>query len=95
MMELDIQKMLTLSTAHVKKTTPDYLESLNCPVCAFPKGDYGWFIFIGSYDEDYYEEVNIPEDLKAIIVFAKAQECDWLCIDCDGLTTDQLPQYDW
>lgn len=88
---LEIHKMLVLSTAHITRETAEKLENDAYALSTYPREEYGWFIYI-PYDWDEYE---LPEDLKACIKLAKNNNCVWLCLDCDGLTTHNLPVYDW
>jgi hypothetical protein len=94
-MNLEIDKMLTLSTSHLtEKTVTWYLETNNSELVVFPKKDYGYFIFIGS---DYVEELykDIPNDLVEVIKFALKKDCAWLCLDRDAEQIEELDVYPW
>jgi hypothetical protein len=95
---MDIAKILTLSTAHVtSETCNEYLPFGN-PLTAYPKGEYGWFIFAGEPDAYHHErkvEGDVPADLMAALDLARQQGCDWLCLDRDGDETEELPTFDW
>ena len=104
--EVDISKMLHLSTAHVTEDTNTVLQDaldwdlwnvlIQLPV--FAKRNYGFFIFIGSLqgvDESSEDWHGIPDDLKRCIHYALERECDWLCLDCDVEPIDDLTTYDW
>ena len=62
---LDIQKTLTLSTAHISENTCEKLNMKNeinkMGLCVYKKGDFGYFIYI--LKEKTYDNENIPEDL--------------------------------
>lgn len=91
----EINRMITLSTAHIKESTADYLnDETREDLIVYPKLDFGWFICV---DTDCIDEEleRIPEDLAAVIRFAKENDCQWVCLDCDGPIVDDLPQYDW
>ena len=92
---MEIARMLTLSTAHIKEETANFLndESREC-LTVYPKLEFGWFIFL---DTKYFEDELklIPEDLAAVLKYAKESGCEWLCLDSDGPITADLPQYDW
>jgi hypothetical protein len=95
--EYEIAKMLTLSTAHISEETANKLNvkiiyGMNyIPLPIYNKDGYGWFIFVS---EDY-NELNLPDDLKKCLDLATENECEWLCLDCDGLIVPNLPTYDW
>ena len=85
--KLDIAKILTLSTAMLDtEPNTDYLG-----LSVYNKAGYGWFIYIDSVIDDAFD--HLPEDLKACIVFAKEQECEWLCLDTDGEEIEELTIY--
>lgn len=93
--KLDIAKILTLSTAHIKSETATLLDNepntdaLNLSV--YDKAGYGWFIYIDSVIDDAFD--HLPEDLKDCITFAKEQKCEWLCLDADGEEIEELKKY--
>lgn len=93
---LEIQKMITLSTAHITEQTAKLLdkepEKNNMTISVYKKSEYGWFLPIESID---YNTAAIPEDLKKVIAFAKDHGCSWLCLDCDGPILDYLDTYKW
>lgn len=87
---LEIYKMLTISTAHIKGTTAEMLEGLDAPA-VYNKSEYGWFIYLNYLNEDG----SIPDDLAQIIQFAKDKEIMLLCLDCDAETVEELPTYEY
>lgn len=93
--KLEITKMLTLSTAHIKEESAKFLnEERRADLIVYPKREFGWFICL---DTDCFEEElkRIPEDLATVLKFAEENGCEWLCLDCDGPIESDLPQYDW
>lgn len=103
---MEISRMLTISTAHITKETADNLNKdclpLNPEHCSdhafcfhigiavYPKDDYGWFLWIGP------AELSLaPPDLRQCIEFARRHNCEWLCLDCDGLIEGSLQTYEW
>lgn len=96
---MDISSMLTVSTSHISAATATKLDlsqetNGDIGIIYFNKGDYGWFIWLADYD-DYYTDSRIPIDLLKVMKFAKAQNCCWLCLDCDGEVLDYLTVFDW
>ncbi|WP_171778424.1 helix-turn-helix domain-containing protein [Priestia megaterium] len=93
--EVEICRMITLSTGHIERTTRDYLENPDRKeLVVYDKTEYGYFIHL---DSEYLEEIlhNVPKDLLSVIRFAQRNNCEWLCLDCDGPFTDKLPTYEW
>ena len=86
--------MMTISTAHI---TPEMAEAMKdgefmdgeIGIPCYEKSDYGFFIPI---TEDYTPENPI---LSQLFDYAKANNCQWLCLDSDGPEVEMLPTYDW
>lgn len=100
-MAYDIRPFLTLSTAHVTPKTRDWLNAQGeiaaehhrtrqNPEIHVAPNIYGWSFYC---DEDPDE--NFPEDIVAIMKFARAQNCEYVMLDCDGDQLDELPKYVW
>lgn len=93
-MDTLIDKMMTLSTAHISEETAylldDELTVTKWGLIAYEKSAYGWFINLG-FDELF----NVPLDLLHCINYALENGCSWLCLDRDGDEADDLPTYDW
>ena len=101
---MNIAKMLTISTAHIKKETAEFIDSV-CKdnglsnLIVYDKtvrfNDYmevyGWFIYCNVALPD----LNVPEDLLKAMCFTSDNNCDWLCIDRDGDVVDDLDEYEW
>ena len=97
---MEISKMLTISTAHVKEHT---LMLLACEptsnrfpfIGVYPKSGYGYFVYI---DKDAFAQVrehdDVPHDLAAVIDFTIEAGCDILCLDCDGGELKELATYE-
>ena len=101
MKNLDITKMITISTAHITKETADILNaSANYPFVTdlpviYTKGEYGYMIHIPEYYGDEGEFENMPLDLYPVMNLAKENDCEWLCLDRDGEFVDSFETYDW
>ena len=87
---LEIYRILTISTAHIKGTTAELLEGLDAPA-VYSKSEHGWFIYLNYLNDDG----NIPGDLAQVILFAQNKGISILCLDCDADTVDQLPTYEY
>ena len=96
----DIEKCITISTAHIKEETVNFLESLcddknvDCPIVAYKKGDVGYWIYVPS-DFAGITDKKVPSDLWCSIAFAHRNECQWLCLDRDGQIINSLQRFDW
>ena len=86
----EIHKMLTLSTGHITKETSNLLDIDEMETVVYRKDEYGWFVTCWDLDDD-----TLPDDLRACAEYAEKNECDWLCLDCDGPVVDGLPVYHW
>ncbi len=94
--QLEIHKILTLSTTHISKKTADSLNMLNNEdLILYKKDEFGWFIYIIDGDSERINDKSIPDDLAAIIKLAKSKECEIICLDRDACKVDGLFTYDW
>ena len=104
---MEISKMLTLSTAHLRPCTREALtESSLCdmvnsaldwlPVYSKSNGgeEYGWFAYINDIDEPQIRELRDSyEDLYDCIRFAQKHDCEIICFDRDAEELPDLPTY--
>ena len=86
-MSLEIEKMLVLSTSHITG------EAALTRAITYPKSEYGWFVYVPG-------DLNLrgdghPKCLHDCMNFALKHDCHWIMFDCDGLTVEELPSYDW
>lgn len=90
---MEIVKMLTISTAHIKQETAELFNDCDIPfdIGIYDKKSYGWFLF----DWDLSQAIDIPLDLLACFRLAEEHGCTWLCLDCDGEIVKDLPTYEW
>lgn len=94
--ELDITRMLTINTAHIKEETAEKIDEFD--LVTFDKVNFGWFIYIPTEKEDVMEileDKNIPDDLVDCIRLAWENNCNWLCLDRDASEFDELETYEW
>jgi len=94
-----ITKAFEASTCHITKHDTELLGRDDCAICAY-SFEYGWFIFTGSggYDQEEYNGIlayGFSEALVNLLKTAAKHDCKFLCLDCDGFTYDDLPQYKW
>lgn len=89
-----------MSTCHVSEETSKILSDVDSylPINVYNKTNYGWFIYLPTNKnkkEDAEILKELPKDLALLYVFARANECDVICLDCDGEELDELPIYEW
>lgn len=93
-----IRKFLDISTAHLSPEARKLLEAdggdvnLSLDPHGGPSGLYGWWLWAGS---DRNDMEGVPADLIAIMDYAVAHDCDWICFDCDAEEIDGLPLFEW
>ena len=92
-MHSNIEKALTLSTAHITEKTARWLDSKPKELIIYPKRDYGWFISVGELEEEDLR--NVPSDILFLIGCATGTDCSWLQLDRDAAIVDSLPTFDW
>lgn len=99
---LDIQRCLTISTAHIKEDTAIKLDREptlnNMCITVYKKLEYGYWIYCPEDMLDYYDNnkyKKIPEDLWNCMLLAHKNNCEWLCLDCDEELIDELEVYEW
>ena len=101
---MGISKMLTVSTAHIRKETAEFIENVCIDntlskLIVYDKTahyndcseEYGWFIYCNVNLPD----LKVPTDLLKLIKFTKSSGCDWLCLDRDAEIVDGLDFYEW
>jgi hypothetical protein len=93
--ELEVDRMVTLSTCHIKESTAEMMNDYK-DITVYEKSEYGWFMYLNqsALGEDELSK-EIPDDLAAVIRFAKDNNFTILCLDRDGGTVNRLPVYLW
>lgn len=98
--ELEVEKMLVLSTAHILPETREMLdETEEFPVVLIPR-EYGWLLNVPQADIETEDDLKksledeIPADLLACITFAWKIGCEWLLLDSDGPVIAALTSYE-
>lgn len=78
-----IEKVLTLSTAHVPGENPNFGALRYC------EHEYGWVVFLGSEDQP------VPVWLRDIVWYAQKNDCFAVHFDADGPIEKSLRTYQW
>lgn len=102
MTDIWVEKMLTISTAHLRASTcNEWLHEPEKGITAYEKGEYGWFVHAGSHDSLHAERARaasslaMPNELRVVLDFAREHGCEWVCFDRDGDEVVGLVTYEW
>ena len=95
---MEIDKMLTVSTAHISAESNDWLAragsgSEASDIVVYLKADEGYFIYVPERSD--FIEKDIPGDIVKCMELACENGCSWLCLDRDGMEVDEFEVYDW
>lgn len=89
--------MMSLSTGHITEATSQMLNDTpdtSWPVTGGTYGGYGYF-FSTYQARERPRDLDIPDDLWALLCYALENQCSYLMLDQDADLIDGLPQYDW
>ena len=101
--KIEIDRMLTLSTGHLRASTLLLMEGNDIDgIVLWPKADYGYFVWVpdggstairlGAVPFQYPDAV--PNELRLCLEFAREHGCAYVCFDCDGDTVEGLVTYE-
>jgi hypothetical protein len=104
--DLEFQKTLTLSTAHITYEDSQQLIYLSytddpeftSPWMVWDHFGYGWWVRIPDSGEQasWQEAAQIfSPNLLQLMLFALGHDCNWLRLDADGLEAEGLPTFEW
>lgn len=87
---IQIDRMMTVSTAHLSAKTRRVLEFSPIEQLPFAGGptDCGWFAYCWDENDD-----GTPDDIFAAMTFARSHGCEFIRFDRDGPVVDGLPVY--
>jgi hypothetical protein len=93
--QMEIHKMLCLSTAHLTFSTRMLLEQdeLQCSIF-FPKDSHGWFMHVPEPEVLQATLIDAPPDVRDCLTLACARGFQWLMFDSDGPTLNELSLYE-
>ena len=103
-MELEIEKTLVLSTAHITKKDDNLLQKCSnstqdeLPPLVVDIIQCGCKVLVNANDFGVYLEDIIrlfSEGFVKCLMLAYVYDCTWLNLDADGPILDFLPQYNW
>ncbi len=104
-----IDKVLTISTGHLRQSTAIMLDSPNPPVEVYSYPDApGFLVYVpqSKENEDITRanfsdqnsigpEEDIPVELLFLWDMARRSGCRWIMFDADADIIDSLPEFHW
>lgn len=97
-----VHTYIDMSTSHVSAGTMLLLEHgikpVGWPAMTIAPYEYGVFVTVPPRpDDDEGEEawLDLPSDLAAVLLFARAQDAYVVRLDADGDQVDGLDVFDW
>jgi len=108
-MELEIEKSLVVSTAHVKQSDMELLEVENSYPYTVHNTEYGAMVYIVKDmlipveqsieficdGHDLEKLVAFSRDFRRLLRLAQQNDCTWLRLDCDGSEIENLVIHKW
>lgn len=96
-----IDKVLVLSTAHLKQEEAERLDDEDSfALLSYMRWDYGWQFYV-SLDTELetlqknWASLGLSEGFYSALSLAYKLGCEWLRLDTDGDTDEDLPHYEW
>lgn len=95
---LERGRYCVLSTAHITMSTVNLISHWSYwPPSSRPMdiagSVHGWFVPTRRPESPFAEQ--LPEDLAALMAFGRDGGFDYVLLDCDGDTADDLKVHDW
>ena len=95
--QIETDRFVTISTGHVSHETGQMLddtEPAKWPCVGGSYADYGWFVY--AHEENCgIGDQCIPDDLFAVMVWARKNGASHVLLDRDGDRIDDLEWFDW
>jgi hypothetical protein len=84
-----------ISTCHVNEITAQALDRGDKanPWTVVAPYEHGWFIAVQP--EELHADLQIPDALSAVMVWANAHGARWVRLDCDGDVIEGLQTFEW
>ena len=87
---MTIEKCLTLSTAHMPDTAPDFGDHRSCT------HEYGCIVFLtGDYHVDESLCLFVEPWFREIYKHAVDKGCTYIVFDCDEPVVEGFKTYEW
>lgn len=85
---------LDLAQFHVSEATSHWLDEAICTGLAIAPYEYGAFVSVPA-NNDAIDELECPDDLKAVLKYAHFEGCGVVRFDADADAVAALPTFDW
>jgi hypothetical protein len=96
---LQVRRFVTISTGHLSFASHHWMDAEGVKAAArephalwMASMQYGWFLYTG-YDGGEFED-GVPDDVVALVRWAKRHGFDFVLLDCDAELVKGLPTYD-
>lgn len=87
---MTVRKFLDCSVVHLSSSTVDALDD---GAYCLMHGFYGWLVHVPD-TEELEVELGLPDDLRAVVAYARKQECAYVMFDADAPEIAGLPTYE-
>ena len=95
-MDLEIEKSLVISTAHITDHDIDRLTEKQNAVVTHPY-EYGWYVWTGGLETEEVcweaKQHGFSEAFTGLLRLASENECSFVKIDRDGPVIDELENF--
>jgi len=98
------KSILDISTGHVTLPSREWLDAQavisaayrdeakdEAPISTIAGFGYGWFLTANPSESALK---RMPEDVKAILAYARSRRCAYVVLDRDADAIDELPSYE-
>lgn len=88
---VQVERLAAISTAHLSEAGRAWMEGGMQGAVGHPN-EYGGFMYTGA--EWCFSETEVPEEVRAIALWAKTEDLAWVKFDGDGQTVPFLAVFD-
>ena len=102
-----VNHYLGVSTGHITKRDSELLTDianggLDDVMLTAWGFDYGWWVYVNPEVKDdptgykkHLTDAGFSEAFFDLLTVADSLECSYINLDCDGLTYEGVPQFEW
>lgn len=89
-------KVLDLSTAHLPERLAAWDNLCSVPgVLVVMHSEYAYLIHVPDTDDQWSDRDLCPAEVAMVIMYARDRDCDYILLDGDGSTCEDLPTWEW
>jgi hypothetical protein len=106
--QLEFDKVIVFNSAHITEKDDKYLqdivtETITDSELIVDSHDYGYRVYVAvDYSDDDFDfivnsarKAGMSDELSILLHMARTYKANWMKIDCDGSTYEQLPTFEW